>query len=507
MPIARFEMPDGRIGRFEVPDGTTPEQAQAMIAQSLGDQKPQPSSYEKTAQESSAMDNLLAGAGGSMHGLYLGAKQLLGQATPEEVANHKAAMKGLGSTTSGTIGQFVGAAAPAAATALIPGVNTLTGASLMGAGLGALEPVGPDESRLTNMAIGGAAGAAGQKVAQALGRINRPVQSTLTPEKQILAARAAQEGIPLNVAQATGSKPLKIIDSVLDNMPLTADKQSAVKDAARQKFNAAVGRTFGADEPRLSQGVMQTAKRNLGQKFTDLAQRNKLKLDNEAMQSLATISDDLTKFDTPDIARIGNNFIDDLLQKSQNGVIEGEAYRKFDSALGRRMRSTTNGDMRHALGRIQETVREAMDRSITQKDQMAWRGTRKQYANMKAVEGVVAKDVEGNVSPKLLWNAVNQRNGGDLRDIAEVGKAFVNDIPDSGTAQRAFYQRMIENPLTAVWQQGIGGLGMPLQAALNSQAGQRYFSKGLLDVSPEMARLGTAGMMGVPFGLLEFSKQ
>lgn len=35
MPIARFEMPDGRIGRFEVPEGTTPEQAQSMIAESM----------------------------------------------------------------------------------------------------------------------------------------------------------------------------------------------------------------------------------------------------------------------------------------------------------------------------------------------------------------------------------------------------------------------------------------------------------------------------------------
>ncbi len=31
MPIARFEMPDGRIARFEVPEGTTPEQAQVMM--------------------------------------------------------------------------------------------------------------------------------------------------------------------------------------------------------------------------------------------------------------------------------------------------------------------------------------------------------------------------------------------------------------------------------------------------------------------------------------------
>jgi hypothetical protein len=33
MPIAKFQMPDGKIARFEVPEGTTPEQAQAQITQ------------------------------------------------------------------------------------------------------------------------------------------------------------------------------------------------------------------------------------------------------------------------------------------------------------------------------------------------------------------------------------------------------------------------------------------------------------------------------------------
>lgn len=35
MPIARFQMEDGRIARFEVPEGTTPEQAQSMIQAQL----------------------------------------------------------------------------------------------------------------------------------------------------------------------------------------------------------------------------------------------------------------------------------------------------------------------------------------------------------------------------------------------------------------------------------------------------------------------------------------
>lgn len=36
MPVARFQMPDGRIGRFEVPDGTSPEDAQTMIEAHVG---------------------------------------------------------------------------------------------------------------------------------------------------------------------------------------------------------------------------------------------------------------------------------------------------------------------------------------------------------------------------------------------------------------------------------------------------------------------------------------
>lgn len=35
MPIARFQLPDGRVARFEVPEGTSPEQAQAMMSEAM----------------------------------------------------------------------------------------------------------------------------------------------------------------------------------------------------------------------------------------------------------------------------------------------------------------------------------------------------------------------------------------------------------------------------------------------------------------------------------------
>lgn len=43
MPVARFQMPDGRIGRFEVPEGTSPEQATKLIGEHLAAQAPEES--------------------------------------------------------------------------------------------------------------------------------------------------------------------------------------------------------------------------------------------------------------------------------------------------------------------------------------------------------------------------------------------------------------------------------------------------------------------------------
>jgi hypothetical protein len=37
MPVARFQLEDGRVARFEVPEGTSPEQATSLITQSLTD--------------------------------------------------------------------------------------------------------------------------------------------------------------------------------------------------------------------------------------------------------------------------------------------------------------------------------------------------------------------------------------------------------------------------------------------------------------------------------------
>ena len=72
MPVARFEMPDGRIARFEVPEGTTPEQAQSLISKSLNAQPEQTQAQQRNWSDvpGEAMRNLPSSAGNFASGIY-----------------------------------------------------------------------------------------------------------------------------------------------------------------------------------------------------------------------------------------------------------------------------------------------------------------------------------------------------------------------------------------------------------------------------------------------------
>lgn len=181
--------PDGKDYSIDGPEGATREQVIAKVKERLGSKPPINLSdpYTATAQKQSTMENVLAGAGGAVHGLILGAKQLLGKATPQELADHAAAMKGLRSTTSGKVGEVSGNVLAAVPAAFIPGANTYAGSAAIGALQGALQPTQVDESRLQNAGLGAVGGMAGKYVGDAIGnligkvsaRINAPTEATV----------------------------------------------------------------------------------------------------------------------------------------------------------------------------------------------------------------------------------------------------------------------------------------------------------------------------------------
>jgi hypothetical protein len=70
-------------------------------------------------------------------------------------------------TTAGKVGNVTGHVAAALPTVFIPGAATVKGAAAIGAGLGFVQPVASDESRLENTAIGGVAGVGGVMLGRA----------------------------------------------------------------------------------------------------------------------------------------------------------------------------------------------------------------------------------------------------------------------------------------------------------------------------------------------------
>jgi hypothetical protein len=525
MPIARFEMPDGRIARFEVPDGTTPEQAHAMIAEHLirtnpiDAPAPQQPAYNPT-DDMSTSDKFLAGAGMGAVNTARGAGQLLrdvltnnvsdklGLPTAQDVTEARQRDKALSGTSAGSWGDLAGSVA---STAFFPG-GTLAKTLASGAAMGALQPRAEGESLANNVGLGMAGGALGHGALAAGGRLMRPVRSELSPELSALAQKAQDAGIDLNAAQLTGSTPLKWLDSVMNDLPLTAAKQQAKNELQHTQFNSAIAKTMGTQADNLGEDVMAETRRRVGGAIGDIAARNKLNFDNQLLNDVTKHSFDAQRLQTGSNQKILNNYIDDFLTKVEpNGTVSGEAYRRFDSALGKRVRGTTDGDLRETLTGLRETLRGAMDRSISPDDATEWQTMRRQYANMKKVEPLAAKSVDGNISPSLLMSAAIKGDqnaayrSSDLKELGQIGKTFLKPPPNSGTAQRQFYQKMLTSPVNVGNMLGsgagfmaggapgavLGGLlstgmtsgaaAVPLQAMMNSKAGKKYLTKGMLE--------------------------
>lgn len=126
----------------------------------------------------STTEKVLAGAGKAFADTGRGVGQLLRKVMPDKAADavglptqadideDKRLDAPLMKTTAGKVGNVGGSVAIALPTVFIPGANTVAGSGVIGATMGALQPVASDESRLKNIAVGGALGAAAPVVAR-----------------------------------------------------------------------------------------------------------------------------------------------------------------------------------------------------------------------------------------------------------------------------------------------------------------------------------------------------
>lgn len=476
----------------------------------------------------SGVQKFLAGTGKGMVDLGRGAGQLLGMVSPEAVAESRRLDAPLMKTGAGMAGNITGTAAASIPFMMIPGANTYTGATLVGAGMGALEPRTEGEGLGANMALGAAGGAAGQGVSNLIGRAITPAKSALTSEQTRLAAQALKEGIPLDAAQMTGSKPLQTVKSVLGNMPLTAGNEAARRSTQQTAFNQAVLKKAGETASEASPEVIDQMFSRLGGNFTDIYKRNTVKVDDALLDGLGRIEKQYGMVLDPNQKAIISRNIDAIL--GDGSAMAGETYQATRSLMGR-LQKSQDPNLSQAAKGIKNALDEAAERSLNKSDLSLLKETQRQYGNAKTISNAmkVAAGTSGDIPGPSLRTAAKQggdnftRGKGDLNDLARIGETFMKDAGanNSGTARHALMQNLMTGGIggiggyagsggdlqTAGMAAGAGLLGpKAIQMLLNNPQMQNYLVSSELrqllgqgaqrTLSPMLTGAGAAGLLG-----------
>jgi len=437
--------------------------------------------FNQEASHVSTPVKLLAGVGQGLadttRGIYqLGASlgHAMGLVSDEKMAQiqqnvdyqHEAEQP-LTRTTAGKIGDVVGTAIPALA---MPEAGIL-GSAAEGAGIGAIQPVPTGQSRAQNVVTGAAGGAGGATAGKLIGGVLGGFGGS--GGRQAAVDLLDKEGVPVSVAQATGSKLAQTIERA-SGITSGAPADFAAEQGAA--FNRAVLRRIGVTNPEVTAAtpdVLGPAKDAITSTMDAVAARTKPTVDNIFLSNLAQVEQDATRqLPASDIGPITKN-INDILENAaqNNGALDGTFVRKLNSNLGALSRNPSTAPIASDL---QEAVNDAVHRYATPGDAELLNTARRQFRALKQIEPAV-DPATGNISvPKLMTSLNSKGFGGrnqtlygrgdqSLIDLAKAAKSVIPDnLGNSGTAERAL-------PLATALE--VAASGEPVKAALKAGIG------------------------------------
>jgi hypothetical protein len=286
--------------------------------------------------------------------------------------------------------------------------------------------------------------------AEALKRVGGKIADVVTPtpskEIEALAAKAEGMGIELRPDMLSNNRIAKMIGEALEQVPMSGSKAEQRQVA----FNKALVKIIGGDEraERLTPDVFDAAMTKAGEAIGTISKETPITVDSDIRSALNQRVLDAAKFQTQDVAKVVSNYVQELdAAAGPGGVIPGETFRKLNSKIGAQIRATNNGDLKYALGELQEVMHDALEKNIKSPERLAeLQDARYRYAMSKMIEPLVAKAKGGDISPAGLMGAVTSDSskktkmargkGGDIGELARIGQAFLKEPPSSGTGER-----------------------------------------------------------------------
>jgi hypothetical protein len=328
--------------------------------------------------------------------------------------------------------------------------RTLLASLGVGGAQGALQPVASDESRLANTAVGAAGGGLGSAVAKVSSAVAQPVKNVLSATAQKAVNVLESAGVPLDLAQRTGSKVANRAKLVLADNPIVGDGGFAERQQAA--YNKAVLATAGETAEAATPDVMARAQQRIGGVMNDIAQRNPIKYDGQLQTQLAQVVKDANLELQDSQKGVIRNQVEEILNKAVqgNGAIDGAAYQNTKTMLDR-ISMGQDQSIAHYARQLREVLDSALQRSASGTDYQALKVARQQYRALKQIEPAIAADSSGNISAAKLANSLGtKRNAAqskygkgnqDLVKLAKAGKEILPQrMPNSGTTARAAAQ-------------------------------------------------------------------
>lgn len=473
---------------------------------------------EEQLKEMPWYERARAGFGKAFTDTAQGISQMMGRTSTAEVDEERWLAQALMDDPAAIGGNLAGNIAQ---TIAIPGGNTVKGAALVGGAMAGAQPVATGESRGLNTAIGAGGGALGSVAAKGIGKLAQGPKNVLTPVEQELAAAAKAHGIDLAPGQATGNKFLQTVESVMGKLPATAAAEAEKKAAQAQQFTKAVTKQMGSEADNIGEAAMAANKSRLGDSYRQIFEGERIPAADFAPR-LQLVKEEAERILPGDVAKGVKSQIDDLFAKvGDDGFVDGLQYQKWRSNL------KGSGDSKHYVKLAKEAVDDAAFGALGPEKTAKFAQTNLEYKNMKTIQPLAEKSVTGNVPAGMLLERVRSANpnmaytgAGDMGELGKIGKAFIKDqVPDSGTAQRAMAQALITggssigafgasggDPQMAM-QAGMmtlgGTVGLPklVQALLNKPGMVKYLTEGGIkqaDVDPRLIELLLKGSAGAP---------
>jgi hypothetical protein len=438
--------------------------------------------FDTGIRTSQGVDRFLSGAGQSFAETGRGIKQLFGGQTQEDTdeqrrldapLEHTGA--GIAGNVAGGVAQFavpgMGGEALGAKIATKLGTNPgalqaanaiyrITKPAAVGAGFGATSPVGTGETRAGNAGMGALAGEAGQILGNAGSSVLRAGEDALSKGARMGADIAAKYKIPLSMPQTSGGF-MGWLGSTLDKMPFSGAQERA--EAQRGAFNNALGREAGIPnaDGAINTDMTDHAQDTVGGAIGNLAANHTAQATHSNLTDILNVVADARANATPEVtAKVEAKARQMLTHMDPNGQIPGDAWRQANTALGRQIRSETDGDVKHYYGELQEPFMDMMQQGMPTPVQDAFRGLRTQYRNLKTIQPLAEKAGNVGINPNLLQgrNIAAKNNRGNMQELGNLGKEqLTSKYADSGTAQRAMIYAALAGGAGALGNELLGG--------------------------------------------------